>query len=261
MKETWESRINRAEALAAEKPASRELLTFYAVLLRCQKDIYQYLRRQSRLPSGAVEQDLVILLPVLPSLLKTVESNGPPQLAGEAREMLEGGEPAIAAKLIQYWHEPSDVQFFGKAFSQPYASRLAEIGASPRDGSAESGQNRCPFCGGKPQVGILQIKDASSESGGRDLVCATCLTSWPFARVVCASCGEHDPAKIGYYQATEYDHIRLEACDSCKSYIKTVDLTRYGLAVPLVDEVAAGPLDVWARERGYEKIELNLLGL
>ena len=43
--------------------------------------------------------------------------------------------------------------------------------------------------------------------------------------------------------------------------MKSVDLSRLGLAVPLVDEVAGAPLDLWARERGYEKIELNLVGL
>ena len=33
------------------------------------------------------------------------------------------------------------------------------------------------------------------------------------------------------------------------------------LAVPLIDEVAAAPLDLWIRERGYTKIEVNLLGV
>ena len=54
---------------------------------------------------------------------------------------------------------------------------------------------------------------------------------------------------------------RLEACDTCRRYVKGVDRTRLGLAVPLVDEVAGAALDVWAREHGYEKIELNLVGL
>jgi formate dehydrogenase maturation protein FdhE len=85
--------------------------------------------------------------------------------------------------------------------------------------------------------------------------------SWPFRRVVCANCGEENPANIGYYHAPEYDHVRIEACEICKHYIKAVDLTRYGLAVPLVDEVAAAALDLWVRERGYIKIELNLLGV
>ena len=55
--------------------------------------------------------------------------------------------------------------------------------------------------------------------------------------------------------------IRIEACDSCGHYLKGIDLTRLGLAVPLVDEVAAAPLDLWAREQGYTKVELNLVGL
>jgi formate dehydrogenase maturation protein FdhE len=40
-----------------------------------------------------------------------------------------------------------------------------------------------------------------------------------------------------------------------------VDLTRLGLAAPLVDEVYAAPLDLWAGEHGYSKVELNLVGV
>ena len=72
---------------------------------------------------------------------------------------------------------------------------------------------------------------------------------------------EEDERKTGYFHTPAFDHLRLDACESCKHYLKTVDLTKLGLAVPLVDEVAGAPLDLWARERGYEKIELNLLGL
>ena len=57
------------------------------------------------------------------------------------------------------------------------------------------------------------------------------------------------------------DHIRIEACDTCKRYIKGVDLTRLGFAIPLVDEVAAAALDIWSHEHWYTKIELNLMGL
>ena len=31
--------------------------------------------------------------------------------------------------------------------------------------------------------------------------------------------------------------------------------------MPLVDEVAGAPLDAWATEHGFVKIELNLVGL
>jgi formate dehydrogenase maturation protein FdhE len=40
-----------------------------------------------------------------------------------------------------------------------------------------------------------------------------------------------------------------------------VDLIRLGHAEPLVDEIYSAPLDLWAREHGYAKIELNLVGV
>jgi formate dehydrogenase accessory protein FdhE len=163
--------------------------------------------------------------------------------------------------LLRQWWSPSDEQFFGKAFLQPYARWLAESGGRPLDRIYEKSENRCPFCGGKPQVSVLQNREASSESGGRDLICATCLNVWAFRRIVCAQCGEERPFMLAYFQAPELDYIRIEACDSCKYYIKGVDLTRLGLAVPLVDEIYGSSLDLWAREQGYTKIELNLVGL
>jgi len=261
MKETWDTRIQRAERLAIERRDSAELLSFYAALLGAQKQVYEQLRAlKSWLPSGSLERDLPVLRTMLPGLLEIVEANAPAALASEARSLLSESQSEIDGMLIEYWQAPSDVQFFAKAFLQPYASWLYESGAKP-DRNLVEVENRCPFCGGKPQVSVLQIKDASSDSGGRDLVCSTCLMSWPFRRVICASCGEENPDKIGYYHAPDYDYIRVEACDACRHYIKTVDLTRFGFAIPLVDEVAAAPLDLWAREHGYTKIEMNLLGI
>jgi formate dehydrogenase maturation protein FdhE len=52
----------------------------------------------------------------------------------------------------------------------------------------------------------------------------------------------------------------VEACDTCKTYLKSVDLTVEGRAVPEVDEVATAPLDLWAAERDYHKILPNVMG-
>jgi hypothetical protein len=48
--------------------------------------------------------------------------------------------------------------------------------------------------------------------------------------------------------------------DTCHTYLKSIDLTKTGLAVAVVDELATIPLDLWAREHGYEKLQINLLG-
>jgi len=262
MKESWDTYIRRAEELASERSEAKELLAFYGKLLGSQKQIYEYLQsRKGWLPSGALEQDLAVVRSVMRRLLDTVQVSGPAPLADEARRLLQASESEINELLLEYWRAPSDVQFFAKAFLQPYARRLAEISARPIDRGLENGENLCPFCAGKPQLSVLRIQEPASEVGGRSLLCSTCLTVWPFRRVSCVNCGEERPAKIGYFHTPQYDHVRVEACDNCKHYIKGIDLTRLGFAVPLIDEVAAASLDLWARERGYTKIELNLVGL
>jgi FdhE protein len=262
MKETWDRLLERAEYLAAQSEATQELLTFYAQLLRAQREIYESLRRRKDwLPTGLLAADLPSVRTMLPRLLRVVEAHGPAALSAEARALLRADMDEIDGLLLAQWRAPSDVQFFAKAFLQPYARWLAESGGRPIDRVFERHESRCPFCGGQPQVSLLQTKEVSADSGNRELICATCLTAWPFRRVVCAHCGEERPTKLGYFHTPEYDHVRVEACDTCKHYIKGVDLTRLGLAVPLVDEVASAPLDVWAHEHGYMKIELNLVGL
>jgi formate dehydrogenase maturation protein FdhE len=42
--------------------------------------------------------------------------------------------------------------------------------------------------------------------------------------------------------------------------LKSVDLTVEGLAVPVVDEIATAPLDLWALDRGYKKLQQNVMG-
>lgn len=262
MKEFWEICIDRADELASRRQEAKDLLAFYGKLLRSQKQIYDYLQtRKNWIASGALEEDLPVLQAMMPNLLAMIEANGSKALAEEARRLREAPPAVFSDMLIEYWRAPSDVQFFAKAFLQPYAYHLARAGVRPAKKERASDGNCCPFCGGKPQLSILQIKEASAESGGRDMLCSICLTAWPFIRVVCANCGENDPALLAYFHSPDYDHIRIDACETCKHYIKSVDLTRLGFAVPLVDEVAAAPLDLWARERGYTKIEMNLIGI
>jgi len=260
--ETWDTRIRRAEELARKSEVTREILSFYVKLLQSQKEVDEFLRsRRGWLPSGSLADDLSVARECLPVILHTVEANGPEPLAEEARTLNTSSSSRVDDLLLEYWRNPSDTQFFAKSFLQPYAHWLAESGGRPVDRSFEANERKCPFCGGMPQVSFLQIREATSESGNRDLVCATCTINWSFRRVACANCGEESPTKLGYFHTPEYDHIRIEACDTCKHYIKGVDLTRLGFAVPLVDEVAAAALDVWATEHGYTKIELNLVGL
>jgi len=263
MRDVWRQRLQRAEALAARGDSMSQLLAFYAALLRVQLRLYAHLRAsRNGAPSGALEQDLPALGSELRPALLAIAQAAPVALATAGQQLGDAGQAAIEDALLSFWYAPSDRLFYPKALLQPYAQWLAEAGITPRGRELARTDNRCPFCGGVPQLSVLHVADDSpAAGGGRKLQCATCLTEWPFRRVLCAHCGEEDERKLAYFHSAAFDHLRVDACDTCQHYLKSVDLTRLGIAVPLVDEVAGAPLDIWAREHGYTKIELNLVGL
>jgi FdhE protein len=80
--------------------------------------------------------------------------------------------------------------------------------------------------------------------------------------MTCAGCGEQSGPKLPIYRETDrFPHLRVDACDTCGGYPLTVDLRRAPGAVPIVDELAAMPLDLYAREQGKHKLVPNLMGM
>lgn len=193
--------------------------------------------------------------------LSMVERSGPAPLAASARQLDSASDDSRTELLNAFWDRfgGSDIptgagQFFARAFLQPYA----EFIRARSDVDWSGTQSICPFCGRAPGVGVLR---PLGDGGQRSLVCSFCQAEWEFRRIVCAGCGEEDHGKLPVYTAEEVPHVRVECCDTCRRYIKTVDLTKNGLAEPVVDEIAAVPLDLWAQERGYAKLQPNLMQL
>jgi FdhE protein len=241
----WDRRIARADALAATHTAAAEPLKFYAEIARFQKAIYEELTW-----ARMADFDTAVLLPHLKPLLSLVRRIGPQPLAQAARELAARDRHSTLPD--QSSDEPH--AFFARALLQPYKEYLARHSDIPV-GAARS---TCPFCGEKPQVGVLR---GEGEGGKRSLICSLCSTEWEFRRILCPACGEETVDKLPVFTASEFEYVRVEACDSCRTYIKSVDLTRNGLAVPVVDELATISLNVWAEENGYRKWQLNLLGM
>lgn len=192
------------------------------------------------------------------SFLAVVESHGPKALAKLTRELRGHGEDFCSELLKAAWvaHTPSGAQgLLAFAFLQPYAEWLRSQ-AQPRQVSTSHAL--CPFCNRKPGLGVLR---QMGDGGARSMVCSFCLAEWEFRRIVCPGCGEENDKELPVYTASQFDFIRVECCDTCKAYIKSMDLTKNGRAEPLVDELASAPLDLWAHEHGYAKLQCNLLGL
>jgi formate dehydrogenase accessory protein FdhE len=282
-KHAWERRIERVDELARSAPYLGDVLGFYRVVLKWQSDLSGLITAASvnQGLTGYLEHDHPLLVNSFDSLLEVVRRQGSPALAAQV-EKLDTERNDWKAMLDDYWNGELDPEqsFFPRACIQPYLERLADSQTPPADSRLTdslatelevlniSGPRRtCPFCGRKPQLAALSnetditdMSGGSVEGGRRFLLCGDCLTSWPFKRVSCVNCLEDNPYKLSYYQAEAIPDIRVECCDACRRYIKTIDLTRNNRCVPTVDELAAIPLDLWAREKGYQKIQPNLAG-
>ncbi|MGZ3446224.1 MAG: hypothetical protein ACXWLG_12525, partial [Myxococcaceae bacterium] len=84
---------------------------------------------------------------------------------------------------------------------------------------------------------------------------------WPTNRIRGPSCGETDPTRLPDWQSETHPAARVEACETCHRYVKSVDLSLDARAVPEVDELRSLALDLWAIERGYVRLEPGLAGL
>lgn len=87
-----------------------------------------------------------------------------------------------------------------------------------------------------------------------------CAWEWEFQRILCPACGEDRFDSLPVFHAEQYPTMRVEACDTCKVYLLAIDMTKDGLAIPTVDDVAALPLHLWAGEQGYHQLQPGVLG-
>ena len=255
----WQQRIRRAEQLAAQHPFSADILGFYIQVASFQQSLYERVSANKKAISFSSSLESPELLASFPSFLSLVEEKAPASLAEIAHELRGQSSSSWLELLTQCWSNidsPDDpAEFLVLAFLQPYAEFVRSDAQLQLAGYTHM---LCPFCNRKAALGILRQQ---GDGARRNLFCGFCLSEWEFRRIVCPGCGQEDQAKLPVYIAEQFPHMRVEACDACHTYIKSVDLTKNGLANPLVDELAAVPLDLWAQERGYSKLRPNLLGM
>jgi len=107
-------------------------------------------------------------------------------------------------------------------------------------------RGRCPICGGEPDIAALE-----RGSGQRRLLCSRCDSEWSFLRVACPFCGNEDPSQLAYYPGDDKVH-RLNVCERCHRYLKTVDLreTSEERLLP-AERILTIDMDFAAQKAGY----------
>jgi hypothetical protein len=295
----WRDRIARARQLADETAPAADLLEFYVALTEYQHSLLERWggnaasvsdetcpepRRRAPL-LASLDPDFVV--GAVRELVSWLPEVAPPRLREAAREMRDMTAGAWRARLDSYCSSPgggaddfSEATIFVlEAVLQPLAERLASSQGcrvrlqADQAGPAQAGHDvpmkgagaagaaggpRCPVCEGSPSVGVLR---EAGHGARRALVCGLCLTEWDYLRLVCAGCGEQRFESLPVFTADQFPHVRIEACDTCRRYLKTIDATRDGRAIPVVDDIATVTLDLWARDRGYTRVHANLLRL
>jgi FdhE protein len=279
----WDRRIRRANELASTYPFAAEGLRYYARVAEFQKGVYADIQKAlARSPKISADRplreelDLFLLLPRFAAFLSLLQQAAPAPLAQAAAGLAQQGAAGWQRTIEGFWHDepeadaamydaermpgaaPSDASRFDRSlawiFLQPYAEFLADHREiAPLDGTPST----CPLCGGRPVVGVLR---SEGDGAKKSLICMLCAHEWAFRRIYCPACGEEREPQMAFYSAPEIAHVRVDVCDTCHTYLKSVDLTKTGLATPVVDELATMPLDLWAREHGYNKLQINLLG-
>lgn len=284
----WIDRRRRAETLRARYPFAAEVLVFYGALLDVQERAYQAVQADPpdprRVAAYAAER-------VVPAVVDATMTHGPDTLSRAVRERAGSSDSArtIAAWLVGAELTPVE-RYLARAGAGPVLEALGPRAAAACAGSRD--ERHCPVCGGPPQVSYFAPSADALVAGHRYLVCSRCAAAWPYPRMTCAACGEHGSARLPVYAeegtaATEtsghvvpgvaasrlqegharsgtgvrFPHVRVEACETCSRYLLGIDLARDAHAVPIVDEIAALPLDLYAQERGMAKIVPNLMGV
>jgi formate dehydrogenase maturation protein FdhE len=268
MTATYDSRSERAHYLKTIYPFAVEILTFYEGICAAQARIHARVikeLRNTRPPAEATLRerlDVDLVVPCASDALTEIIPVSPEPLRAFITEYLGSSKELLAVSLQTYVdHGGTDEapaglreELLARILIEPYSESVAQ--QITVESSGVSG-NLCPRCDGRPLLGVLRPE---GDGGKRFLKCSFCSSEWEYRRIFCAYCGEDREQSLPVFVAEKFPHIRVEACDTCRHCLRTVDLTKDGNAIPTVDDLAAIPLALWTEEYGYQRIHGNLLG-
>lgn len=276
----WAARRRRVAELRRRLPFAGEVLDFYGALLPVQERAFEQAVRD--VPATEHLAAYVAEV-VVPSVVGVSLAAGPARLRQGIGEVLEREAPA---RMVARWisGENADLveRYLARAALEPVLDALGERATAAF--SPGRGARSCPVCGGPPQLSYFAPAGEDLATGPRRLLCARCSSSWGHARMTCPGCGEDSSSRLPIFSEegtasgergsvvrglpapsrdhprATFPHLRIAACTSCHRYLIDVDLALDPAAVPEVDELAALPLDLYARERRFTKIIPNLMG-
>jgi FdhE protein len=137
--------------------------------------------------------------------------------------------------------------FMAHGSIRPSLSLCAEQLATYTDKDTLWEKGYCPVCGSPPAISILR------GEGERFLFCSFCDHKWHSQRIYCPFCENKDQKTLHYFFSEEEEEYRVDVCDQCRRYIKTIDTRKIKRPVyPFVEQVATLHLDMLAQNQGLQ---------
>ncbi len=201
------------------------------------------------------------LLDALHALLGTLDaglSPAVPVAAAEAlasvRAMTDAEQLTLAADIFAGSFPLDRVaeSLFVAAALQVHLARLAAPLAATDVTPAAEGI--CPVCGGAPVSSL--VVGWTQASKARYCACSLCGTLWNHVRIKCTACGSTEG--ITYLTIEDGPKtVGVEACGTCRSYIKHMQQHEDPGLDPVADDVASYALDLLATNDDYRRSSIN----
>jgi len=254
-------RALRAESLAADSPAAAEPLRFAAGLYRAQAWTVEALEgAHARRPlTGRLAEDADAVFFHASPVVRHAAEAGPDALSEEAGARRTEDPATARSRLLVFWtgDRAASEDYLSRAILRPYVELLRGLGIAP---DRLHRRGKCPFCGGEP--GIAARREGSLTEGARRMLsCSLCGAEWLFERILCPSCFEEDPYKLPSFRDEKHPTVRIEACETCRRYVKSIDLSEDARPIPEVDDLVSIAMDLWAVEQGFTRVEPGLAGI
>jgi FdhE protein len=109
-------------------------------------------------------------------------------------------------------------------------------------------KGHCPMCGSLPSLSLLK-----EETGKRYLLCSYCGYQWRMDRISCPFCKNNDQESLHYFFGEGEETHRIDLCDKCHQYIKTIDTRNLQESDPVLEDLATLHLDILASQKGYKR--------
>ena len=182
-------------------------------------------------------------------------------LSQAIHECLRGEGTILPAWATRTPEAPGALRFLILASLEPSLHALVETLTNRQPEQEINGgirqTGRCPICGQLPY--ILELR---GTEGFRFAVCSLCRHEYRIRRLACTVCDTSDPEQVKGFTVEEEPGFRVETCDTCHTYMKTIDFRALDReACPALNDLESLSLDFLAANQGFTRPTLSVWGI